>query len=167
MWKKLTVLIAAMGYLHPLIPVCAQSDLCNCGPDTCLKDPRYLPKLSAKKARLKSAPDGFPDDLIALLDRDGHCVMAIDQAPDAFRILLDNADGSLNSVNWTSTDENIARNDLRSGSLKAYYKFNVRKVFSCCGEPKAEDRGDWDSRLSLSRNLAIQCKVDNGKIACK
>ena len=114
--RELTVLSAATNL-----------DLCSCGPDLCLKDPRYPPKLAKKKADLKRA--GFPDDLIALLDRDGKSVMAINQTPDSFRILLVAPNGDNNSNEWTQHDEDKARKDLLDGKLKVYYKHNVRKVF--------------------------------------
>ena len=88
MSKKLPLLIVAVAYLYPSPQVCAQSDLCDCGPDTCLKDPSYPQHLSAKKAMLRSALDGFPEDLIALLDRDGRCVMAVDRRPTASGFFL-------------------------------------------------------------------------------
>ncbi len=140
-------------------------DLCDCGPDVCLNDPRYPPKVAKKKADLRKA--GFPDDLVALLDRDGKCVMAIDQSPDAFRLLLVEPNGNNSSISWTQQDEDLARKEILDGRLKEYYKNNVRKVFACCKEPKAEDRNDWDSSLSLSRNLSIRCAKANGNIVCK
>jgi len=140
-------------------------DLCDCGPDTCLKDPRYPAKLAKKKADLKKAE--FPDELISLLDRDGNCVMAIDQAPDAFRILLVKANGDNNSIAWSKHDEEIAKQEILKGAIKEYYKYNVRKVFACCTEPKAESRLDWDSTLALSRNLAIVCSLSGRVVSCR
>jgi hypothetical protein len=132
-----------------------------------LNDPRYPPKLAQKKAALK-ATKKFPDELIALLDRDGHCVMAIDQAPDSFRILLVAKNGTdSNSIEWTQKDEEIAKKEVMNGDIKEFYKFNARKAFACCGEPKAEDRPDFDSNLSLSRGLAIACTKQGGAVVCK
>ena len=140
-------------------------DLCDCGPDVCLNDPRYPPKLANKKADLRRA--GYPEDLIALLDRDGKCVMAIDQAPDGFRILLVEPNGDNNSIPWTQQDEDLARKEILGGKYKEYYKHNVRKVLACCKEPKAEERNDWDSGLSLSRNLSIRCAKQGNSVVCK
>lgn len=138
---------------------------CACGPDFCLNDPRYQPKLAQKKADLKA--DGFPDELIALLDRDGNCVAAVEQGPDTFTILLVKANGDNSTVPYTKQDEDLAKKEILNGTIKEYYKFNVRKVLACCKEPKAEDRPDWDSALSLSRNLAIACTQQGGSVGCK
>jgi len=143
----------------------AKRDLCECGPDLCLNDPRYPPKLAKKKTDLKNA--GYPDDLIALLDRDGKCVMAIEQAPDGFRILLVKANGDNNSIPWTQQDEDLARREILNGTIKEYYKHNVRKVLACCKEPKAEERPDWDSSLGLSRSLSIKCSKQSSTVTCK
>ncbi len=162
----LASLIAACSTTStPTLQSTAVRDLCDCGPDVCLNDPRYPPKVAKKKADLKTA--GFPDDLIALLDRDGKCVMAIDQAPDGFRILLVKANGHNNSIPWTKQDEDLAKREILNGTIKEYYKHNVRKALACCKEPKAEDRPDWNSALSLSRDLSIVCTKQGNAVVCK
>jgi hypothetical protein len=140
-------------------------DLCDCGPNVCLNDPRYPPKLAKKKADLKSA--GYPDDLIALMDRDGHCVMAIDQSPDTFHIMLVKANGDNSSYPWTQHDENLAKQEILDGTIKEYYKLNVKRVFACCKEQKAEERPDWNSDLGLNRNLSIVCSKQGSAVVCK
>lgn len=92
--------------------------------------------------------------------------MAIDQAPDSFRILLVATNGDNNSIEWTQHDEDIAKKDLLDGKLKVYYKHNVRKVFACCGEKKAEERPDWDPDLALSRDLSIACSKQGSEVMC-
>jgi hypothetical protein len=172
--KKLKLTLSLVIALTSLIAACSTTptlqsnvirDLCDCGPDVCLNDPRFPPKLAKKKADLKSA--GFPDDLIALIDRDGKCVMAIDQSPDGFRILLVEANGDNRSVPWTSEGEDLAKRQILNGTIKEYYKHNVRKAFACCKEPKAEERPDWNSALGLSRDLSILCAKQGNAVVCK
>ena len=155
---------AACSHLRTAATKDGQRDLCDCGPNFCLNDPRYPPKLAKKKADLRHA--GFPDDLVVLLDRDGQCVAAIDQAPDGFRILLVKSNGDNNSIPWTQQDEDIAKREILDGTIKEYYKHNVRKVLACCKEPKAEERADWDSALELSRNLSIKCTKESTTVVC-
>jgi hypothetical protein len=159
------LLIAACNRTAPKSTAALPEPLCECGPDVCLNDPRYPPKLAKKKADLRAA--GYPDELIALLDRDGKCVMAVDQAPDGFRILLVKANGDNNSIPWTKEDEDLAKKEILNGTIKEYYKHNVRKVLACCKEPKAEERPDWDSALSLSRSLSIVCSKQGSSVVCK
>ncbi len=140
------------------------ADCPPCGPDLCLGDPRFPPKLAQKKKELKAA--GYPDDLIKLIDRDGKCVMAIERAPDVFTILLETANGS-STVPWTQQDEDLAKKEILSGKIKAYYKYNARKVFACCNEPAAENRGDWNDDLQMSTGLAIACKKQGNAVVCK
>jgi hypothetical protein len=143
----------------------AQSaDLCNCGPDYCLKDPRFPPKLIAKKQRLRNA--GFSADLIALLDRDGGCVAAVDNGPDTFFIKTQIPSGwdthELNSE-W----ESYAKSDLVSGKTQAYYKFNSNHAQDCCGQPKYNHRDDYDSSLDLNLRLAVVCHRFGSSVSCK
>ena len=143
----------------------SQKTACECGPDFCFNDPRYPPKLAKKKADLKAA--GFPDDLIALLDRDGKCFAAVERGPDTFTILLVQANGDNRTISWTQQDEDLAKKEILNGTIKEYYKFNVRKALACCKEPRAEDRPDWDPALSLSRNLSIACTKQGSSVGCK
>jgi hypothetical protein len=131
----------------------ANSD-CDCGPDFYLNDPRFPPKLAAKKARM--AKQKFPSELIALLDRDGACVAAVDQGPDGFSMKLVSENGS-STIAWSPDDERIARNDLLSGKIKAFYKFNTSRALACCHQPKFDQRSDWDPLLELNLQLTIKC----------
>jgi hypothetical protein len=137
---------------------------CACGPDFCKGDPRYPNKLSAKKNALKTA--GYPADLVALMDRDGACVARIEQAPDGFSLMTVDPRGGKIVIGWADDQESVARDQLIGGQLKAYYKFNVRKRFACCGDPKPEDAPDWDSSLELSTGLAIKCTKSSGTAVC-
>lgn len=137
---------------------------CHCGPDFCLRDPRYPPMLDEKKRNMRR--DGFPPELIALMDRDGACVARVERAPDIFSIKLVKA-GENETIAWTPEDERIARNDLMTGNLKAYYKFNVSRAFSCCDEPRYDQRQDWDDSLQLNTGLAIACKKTGTQVTCQ
>lgn len=138
---------------------------CNCGPDYCLNDPRYQAKLTTKKKQMQNA--GYPADLIALMDLDGACVARVDRAPDVFTIKLLYADGSSSTIPWTQQDEDLARKEILSGKLNAYYKFNVSRAFKCCGQPNYDQRPDWDSTLDLNRGLAIACTKNGATMQCQ
>jgi len=137
---------------------------CDCGPDFCLNDSRYPPKLAAKKATM--AKQGFPAELIALLDRDGACVAAVDQGPDGFSMKLISKMGS-STIAWTPDDERIARNDLAAGKILAFYKFNTSRALACCGQQKYDQRSDWDASLQLNLQLAIKCSKQGTGIVCQ
>ena len=137
---------------------------CHCGPDFCLRDPRYQPQLDEKKREMRKA--GFPPELIALMDRDGACFARIERAPDGFSIKLV-ADGASRTIPWTADDERIARNDLIAGRLRAYYKFNVSRAFSCCDELRYDQRSDWDDALQLNTGLTIACRKSGSQVTCQ
>ncbi len=137
---------------------------CACGPDYCRGDPRYEPTLKKKKDSLKG--EGYPRELIGLLDRDGACVARVNQAPDGFSLLLVTSTSKTIQI-WTESDEATARADLASGALKGYYKFNVDRAFQCCGDARYDKRPDWDANLGLNTKLAIQCKKSGGSISCQ
>ena len=108
---------------------------CGCGPDYCKADSRYPGKLATKKNAMKNA--GYPSDLIALMDRDGACVARVEQAPDGFSLMTVDLQGAKTILGWAEDQEDVARKQLIDGRLKTYFKFNVRKRFACCGDPKA------------------------------
>jgi hypothetical protein len=70
-------------FLLFLIPTIAYPQACPCGPDYCQDDPRYDRALASKKAALAR---NYPAELVALLDRDSHCVARVEQAPDGFNL---------------------------------------------------------------------------------
>jgi hypothetical protein len=138
---------------------------CSCGPDFCLNDPRYAPKLKTKKDEMRK--DGNPDDLITLMDRDGACVARVDRAPSGFSMRVVGNDASKHTFAWSVEEENIAKKNLLAGKIKEYYKFNVAKAFACCEQPNAEARPDWDSTAELNRSLAIRCLKQGSAVSCK
>ena len=117
---------------------------CDCGPDYCLGNSRYSVELEAKKTALKNK--GFSSDLIALLDRDGHCVAAVEQAPATFSIKRQ-VSGTWTTEELNDEREQYAKADIINGVATAYYKFNVSRALACCGEPKYDQRPDWNDDL--------------------
>jgi hypothetical protein len=109
----------------------------------------------------------YPADLIKLMDLDGACVARVERAPDVFTLKLLQADGSSRTLPWTDFDEKLARNEVLDGKLKSFYKFNVSRAFSCCGEPKYDKRSDWDASLELNLKLVITCSKQGGTVVCK
>lgn len=136
---------------------------CACGPDYCLNDPHFPPKLAQKKQRLRAA--GFDEDLIALLDRDGACVAAVDNGPDTFFIKR-KINGVWDTRELNSEREGYARADLLSGAATEYYKFNTNRALACCGQPKYDQRPDWNANLDLNLGLAIVCRKSGASVAC-
>ena len=48
----------------------------------------------------------------------------------------------------------------------SYYIYNIRKACTCCGDPKAENRDDYDADLEHNRNTSLKCvKGNDGNIA--
>jgi hypothetical protein len=136
---------------------------CSCGPDWCLNDPRFPPKLAAKKQALRKA--GFSDDLISLLDRDGQCVAAVEQGPDTFFIKRRIGQG-WDTRELNAEREEAAKADVLNGTVEAYYKFNTNRAFACCGQPAYNKRSDWNEKLDLNMSLAIVCKKSEDHVAC-
>lgn len=145
-------------------PTSRAQDLCKCGPDYCLKDPRFPPLLEAKKKRLRAA--GFSNDLLGLLDREGSCVAAIRNGPDTFFIKRQ-INGVWDTRELNTEREKYARADLLSGATSAYYKFNTNHAQECCGQPKFDKRSDWDGSLDLNLSLAIVCRKAGSNVECK
>jgi hypothetical protein len=110
---------------------------------------------------------GYPDRLISLLDYDGACVAAVEQAPVRFSIKLVKPDGSSSIIAWTADDESLARKEVLGGELKAYYMFNANHALACCGQPKYGERPDWNAALDLNLKLAISCSKSGADVLCK
>lgn len=161
MRRSASIVVIAMGLLFG----CQAAARCPCGPDFCSGDPRYGSRLVSKKNDL--ARRGYPREMIALLDKADSCFAAIDRSPDSFSLMTVSRNHDLLVIEWTDDGERIAQQNLRTDILTAYYKFNVRRAFSCCQQPQAEERADWDARLSLSKNQAIACAKDRGVISCR
>lgn len=137
---------------------------CTCGPDYCKDDPRYLPALNKKKDQMRKA--GYPERLIALLDRDGTCYARVQQSPDVFTVKVVYADGSSSTVPWSADEEQRAKRQVLSGALREYYEFNVSRAFSCCGEPKYNERDDWDPNKDMNLRLVLACRKNAGDVTC-
>jgi hypothetical protein len=141
-----------------------RADCPPCGPNYCLNDPRYGPALAAKKAAMER--QRLPADLIALMDKDGACFARVEQAPVTFFIRTVAPNEKL-TFEWSQRDEEIARQDLLSGKIRGYYKFNVARAFACCQQPRYDARSDYDSDLDLNRSLVIECKKAGTAVQCR
>jgi len=137
---------------------------CGCGPDFCQNDPRYLLKLKEKKAKMLK--EGYPNDLVALMDLDSVCLARVERAPDGFSIKVVKPGGSL-TLRWSTQDEAISKQQVLAGEALAYYKFNVNRRFSCCEEPPYDQRPDWNTKLELNLGLAIKCSKQGSSVACE
>lgn len=167
-WKTTARMALLWLLVTPFSPIASvarcNSQDCACGPNFCQDDPRYAKAMTAKKASLRK--DGYPDRLIALLDKDGKCYQQVTTSPGIFTIRLIYSDRQKNFP-WTQLDEDLARKEVLSGEIKAFYMFNVDKAFNCCGEPDYRHRPDWDSNLDLNRDLAIGCTKSGTAVACR
>ena len=132
-----------------------------CGPDFELGDSASTPKLRDKKQKLIT--DGYPKDAVALLDRDGACVAAIERAPDRISLKVIFSDGRVTTSEWTEDNEEVARSGLlaKPQTVRAYYKLNVERRFACCGEARHDAQPDWTLILQLTDVLpfAVSSKI--------
>lgn len=158
----LTIVVLGVSLLG-VLPVHANCP--PCGPDFCLNDARYPAKLRAKKQSLLA--EGYPTDLVALLDRDGACVARVERAPDGFSIRTVTRDGRLDTRAWTAAAEAAAKAGVSRDELRAFYKFNANRRFACCNEVKYDQRPDWNSGLDLNTNLAVECKKSGADVSCR
>jgi hypothetical protein len=161
---RLAAVIAAAAWTGGESPArCGPMDLCTCGPDYCLNDPRYPKLLAPKKDRLRKA--GFTEDLIALLDRDGQCVAAVTQGPDTFFIKRkDNGVWDVRELN--AEREGYAKADILAGKTTEYYKYNTNRALACCGEVTYDQRPDWNAALDMNLNLVIVCRKSGNAVVC-
>jgi hypothetical protein len=162
--RRADTLAALVMALAAFSAPAAGADCAQCGPDFCHGDSRYPALLAAKKQHLKQA--GYPDSLVALMNRDGECVARVERAPDGFSIKIVSSAGA-STISWTSDDERIAHDDLLHGKIDRYYKFNAAHAFVCCGDQKPEDRPDWNATDGVSTGQAIVCKKIGGAVQCK
>lgn len=142
----------------------AFSQTCACGPDFCLGDPRYAPRLARAKAAMQNKK--YPQDLISLMDKDGACFARIDRAPVNFHIRVYNNNG-FQDVEWDEDNERIAQTKLKAGDIVGYYKFNTPRAFKCCGEKEYDGRPDYDAAHDVNRNVVIQCLMSGNAVACQ
>lgn len=141
----------------------ARGQGCACGPDFCQDDARYAPRLAQAKAAMRAK--GYPENLIALMDKDGTCFARVDRAPVNFHIRAYTGNG-FQDVEWNEDNDRIARTNLLSGKIKGYFKFNTPRAFKCCGEKEYNERADYDSGHDVNRSIVIQCLKAGGAVAC-
>jgi len=150
-------------FLFVLLPV--QADCPPCGPLYCTDTPGYSAALAAKKHSL--AVHGYPDRMIAVLDKLGHCEGCVSTAPDGFSLFTVTTDGKLNIDGWDADNERIDANHLASGQLKACYVIYVRHACACCQEKSYSERRDYDPQLDLNTDMAIACSAGSADLAQK
>jgi hypothetical protein len=68
--------------------------------------------------------------------------------------------GDTDSREWSTEREEEAREDVKNGKINAYYIFNVRRTFSCCGQTKFSDQPDYDSSLDLNYRCSDSLRED-------
>jgi hypothetical protein len=106
-----------------------------------------------KKAELKT--NGIPEEYVQLVDRLPDCVGCIKYAPDTVHIQIVENNGNWISFEWNPTSELIARNDLRKGTIKAFYIIHSARACNCCGQPEYDERSDWNTELDINTDLVI------------
>lgn len=126
----------------------------NCGPRYCNTKNAFSLK-TARKAQIKRYHPEYTDEILSLVDRLPNCEACIMDAPDAIHIFEIDNRGNMKSWEWSPHDDDISRNDLKSGKIKAYYIVLAAQACSCCGEPQYYERSDWDSVYEFNKNLAI------------
>jgi len=128
---------------------------CSCGPDFCQNDTRIAQALANKKSRLNAA--GYPVRLTRLLDVGDQCYARITRSPDNFIMWLIESDGRKVTQNWSAEDEARAKAQLASNKLKRFWIFNTANAFSCCGQPRYNQRADYNSEDDINTSTAILC----------
>jgi hypothetical protein len=149
--------IATTGVLFAglIVAGTAAKAVCTCGPDFCQDDSRVAATLAAKKGSLRAS--GFPDRLIALIDRGDQCVARITRSPDIFTMWVIDSKDAKQTVPWSADNERNAMNKVRSGELKRFWIYNARRAFSCCNQPNYDQRPDYDREDDVSAATAIKC----------
>jgi hypothetical protein len=130
---------------------------CSCGPDFCQDDPRVPNALRAKKQELRDA--GYPDRLVTLIDRGDQCIARISRAPVSFTMWIIHPDGNKETVPWSMENERNGMNKVRSGEIKRFWISNARQAFSCCGQPRYDQRPDYDSADELVRLPQLSARL--------
>lgn len=137
---------------------------CACGPDFCQDDSRVAGALATKKAELSNA--GYPKRLIDLIDVGQQCFARIDRSPDIFTMwMVDSAD-TKQTVPWSIEQEDIALAQVQDGRLKRFWIYNAKQAFSCCDEPRYDERADYDDEDEVSKSTAILCKKSGDTASC-
>jgi len=143
--------IVATAALLVAVAVRAGAD-CPCGPLYCLNDPTFPSRMTKKKAKLSSE---YPPRLVALLDRTGKCLVCVENTPDGFSLKVVENNGDSQILGWTQDGEDLAKRQLEQKKIRAYYIMNAAEACTCCEEPKARERPDWDSKLELNRDVVL------------
>lgn len=164
MCRRRPVVFLALAGLLALPPAGKALAACGCGPDFCKDDPRVPAAFAAKRQSL--AGEGYPERLLKLFDKASRCVACAERAPDAFTILRVEPNGDNETGLWSAGDEQAAKAEVQAGILKSYHVFNVRRACSCCGEPEAMDRPDYDRAIDLNRDGALNCAKSGGGVVC-
>ncbi len=143
--------------------VSAQVPCPPCSEWSCLNHPDFVRAREAKRAQMRAF--GYPDRLIALLDRVSPCPRCIHMSPDGFSIVMeytpDSPEGrrgvGWHSMGWTRALEREARAALRRGELRAFHVIQSAVPCECCGQfdARPEDRADWNARLEINMDLAL------------
>ena len=132
------------------------ADCPPCGPTYCTNTAEYSRALAAKKKALLA---DYPQRLVEILDRVGHCEACITSGPDGFSLLRKTSDGGLHIDSWNAENEKIGAMELAAGTLKACRVIYVREAFACCKEKAPKDRSDWDKDLELNTDMSVPCSA--------
>jgi hypothetical protein len=146
---KAFLLIALVGMSFSQI-----SYACDSGPDYCTDDPRIAGLLTKKKKDLSKE---YPARLVALLDLGVQCVARINQEPSAFGFVFVKPNGDKEAFTWSQDNEDIAKNELKSGVIKRFWIVNSRRAFSCYGQPTYDNQADYNADDDVNTSLAIKC----------
>jgi len=159
--RRTRLLSAILASLLSVVSVrLAAADACSCGPLYCLDDPGFPKLLQEKKNALQR--EGYPEQYIAVVDRQGQCRACIANAPDGFSIVLVYAKGAVVvTKEWDEDSERIAKEQLATGALKEYLIVNSARACTCCAQARDIERRDYDKVLKLNRDTAISCKFDS------
>src|SRR3954451_19356962 len=80
-----TIVTIAFAFGAAMVSTASWAD-CGCGPLYCKNDPTFPAAFAKKKAALSHA--GYPNRLIALLDKGGQCLVCVGNgSPDVFTLL--------------------------------------------------------------------------------
>ncbi len=133
-----------------------------CAESMCLNHPDLERVREEKRARMRAL--GYPERLIALLDRESPCPRCIHMAPDGFTIVMEYPPNSPEAATgasshaqpWSRDLERWARRAMRRGQLRGFHIVLGAMPCNCCGtETVAEERDDWDERVSINTDRAL------------
>ena len=110
-----------------------------CVETTCIGDEEAARAYAAKRARLlaSEAPPRLVDSLLA---RTAQCEYCLRGLPDALHIMLEYPNGNRWTFGYSRFDEKLARQELRSGKIKAFHIFIASDACACCArlEPRQD-----------------------------